>query len=148
MANKIELIVRGLTLHADHVLLCQCVKRGYMYLPGGHVEFGEGASAALVREFEEETGLSIRVGPLVAVSEGTFLHAGETHHEVNLVFHVELLAVATGELPPVPSREKKIAFVWLPLSEVAARDIRPSTAKNLLRSRVDASTCRFDSDMQ
>nr|BFF01005.1 hypothetical protein GCM10020241_26800 [Streptoalloteichus tenebrarius] len=36
-------------------------------MPGGRVEPGESDAAAVAREVEEETGLSVRVGPSVGV---------------------------------------------------------------------------------
>lgn len=39
--------------------------RGLWSLPGGRVEPGEDDAAALVREMAEETGLTVRPGPLV-----------------------------------------------------------------------------------
>ena len=41
--------------------------RGAWSLPGGVVEAGETLQAALVREILEETGLEVRVGPIVEV---------------------------------------------------------------------------------
>lgn len=38
-------------------------------LPGGRCEEGEPAVAAVVREFREETGLAVTVGPLIYVAE-------------------------------------------------------------------------------
>lgn len=38
-------------------------------LPGGRTNEGEGTAEALVREFKEETGLTIEVGPLAYVAE-------------------------------------------------------------------------------
>ncbi|MBY0262673.1 MAG: NUDIX domain-containing protein, partial [Phycisphaerales bacterium] len=85
----IEFIARGVLIAGSRVLLCRNLKHDYLYLPGGHVEFGESAAAALAREFLEEAALPVRVGPLALVSEGTFATKRRGHHEVNLVFHVE-----------------------------------------------------------
>ncbi|HEU5469634.1 MAG TPA: NUDIX domain-containing protein [Actinophytocola sp.] len=43
--------------------------RGKWSLPGGRVETGESDSTALARELLEETGLSVRPGPLVGSVE-------------------------------------------------------------------------------
>jgi len=39
--------------------------RGRWSIPGGRVEPGEDDAAALVREMEEETGLTVQLGPLI-----------------------------------------------------------------------------------
>src|SRR5437870_10907815 len=69
---KIEVIARGVLIRGGKVLLCQNTKHRYCYLPGGHVEFSESATAALAREFLEETGARIGVGGLALVTEGVF----------------------------------------------------------------------------
>ena len=123
MAREIEVIARGLVLRGGDVLLCRNVDRGYLFLPGGHVEFGEPAADALAREFAEESDLAVRVGPLLLATEGGFEQRGKRHHEINLVFHVE---PARGPAPDrVTSRERQIAFDWTPLAAVLERDVRP-----------------------
>lgn len=132
--RQIEVIARGVLIRGNRVLLCQNRKHGYYYLPGGHVEFGESAAAALAREFEEETGLVIRCGTCVLVTEGVFRAGSREHHELNLAFHVQHLDVEADERgdaspSPIPSREADIAFEWVELAAVVDVDLRPASVK-------------------
>lgn len=129
--QPIEVIARGCLLEGSRVLLCRNLKHGYLYLPGGHVEFGESAAAALQREFLEECAMPVRVGNLALVSEGAFPTRKREHHEINLVFHVER---SGGGAKPIQSREEGIAFEWMELAAVADTDIRPLAAKAWLAS--------------
>jgi 8-oxo-dGTP pyrophosphatase MutT (NUDIX family) len=116
---KIELIARGLCLRAGKVLLCKSIKNNYFYLPGGHVDFGETAAAALAREFVEETGLAAKVGSLALIHEHFFRQGPHLRHELNLVFHVEL------DTDQVSSREKKLGFEWIAIDALGELDLRP-----------------------
>lgn len=129
--QHIELIARGLHIASNAVLLCRDVRRGYLYLPGGHVEFGEPAAVALAREIEEELGVQCRVGELIAAHEESFVQSGAVRHEINVMFHVEHLA-GIEPLGPVPSAEDHIAFEWLDLAGAASADIRPASIRAFL----------------
>ena len=62
--------VGAVVIDGDRVVLIkrgQEPLKGRWSLPGGVVETGEGLHAALVREVREETGLDVRVGPVVDV---------------------------------------------------------------------------------
>ena len=64
--------VGAVILDGDRVVLVKRAHeplKGQWSLPGGAVEAGEALEAALVREVAEETGLEIRVGPVVEVVE-------------------------------------------------------------------------------
>ncbi|MFM9995352.1 MAG: NUDIX domain-containing protein [Phycisphaerales bacterium] len=128
-ARNIEVIARAVLLHDGRVLLCRNVSGGYHYLPGGHVEFGEAAAAALAREFVEEANLHVRVGSCALVNENRFEAGGRSHHEINLVFHVEQHPHDPESLDRVQSREAGIAFDWIDLAAVVDLDIRPESAR-------------------
>lgn len=139
IASTIEVLARGLLFHGERVLLCRNVKHGYRYLPGGHVEPGEAAATALAREFLEESGVAVRVGELVCVTEGGFIQKGRPRHEMNLVFHVELAADAPTTAPAAfPSLEPGIAFDWVALSDIPGADLRPGAIRDWVISRVKA----------
>lgn len=135
--GHIEFIARGVAIDrrtgAPRVLLCQSRKRGYSYLPGGHVEFGETAAEALKREILEEMGIPCTVGPPLQVHECSFHDGKVRRHEINILFHVEHIGVPGAPQPdPAPSIEKHIAFEWVPLADIAARDVRPDRARDWL----------------
>jgi ADP-ribose pyrophosphatase YjhB (NUDIX family) len=139
-ALEVEVISRGISIVDGRVLLCKNLKHGYYYLPGGHVEFGETAAAALSREYQEEAGVDIKVGELAFVHEHIFRQGRRVRHELNLVFHVELPSAN------VASQEDKIAFEWADLASIAERDIRPEAARMWL-SRPIGGTIRFESEL-
>jgi 8-oxo-dGTP diphosphatase len=126
---EIELIARGLCRRGDRILLCKSIKNNYLYLPGGHIEFGETAAAALAREFMEETGEVAAAGNLALVHEHFFRQGPRLHHELNFVFHVEHMP------EKVTSREKKIAFEWVAIADLPDLDVRPEFHRTwLMRS--------------
>lgn len=136
-----EVISRGILLEQGRVLLCRSVKDGYAYLPGGHIEFGEPAIAALRREYLEECGIELGQGHLVAITEELFEGPKRVHHEVNLVFHVERKGLFG--LEPPRTREPKILFEWIPLAECGSTDIRPATIVSLLSNYSPSRTLCF-----
>lgn len=132
--EQIEVIARALIVSKGHVLVCGGVKSDYRYLPGGHVEFGEPAGKALLRELHEEAKLTGKVGDLLLVSENAFKGKGGQHHEVNLVFHVELTGKqfrdGTSPPPPVRSAEPELRFEWVTAKQLKRADIRPAEMRD------------------
>jgi mutator protein MutT len=90
---------------------------GYWEFPGGKIEPGETARGAVEREFEEEVGLGVTVGPLLAVVE----HAYE-HGRVKL--HAYWCVHRSGE----PVNRGVQAHRWVTCGELATCSFPPANA--------------------
>ena len=64
--------------------------RGRWFLPGGGVQHGESPPDSLRREMEEESGLTVSLGPLLDVlSDVRTLPDGVSLHTVRLIYRVD-----------------------------------------------------------
>ena len=84
----------GLAWHDDRLLAAEVLDdagrlKGVRPL-GGAVEFGESWTTALVREFEEEPGLTVAVTGEPVVLENIYTHEGAMGHEVVFAADVRL----------------------------------------------------------
>ena len=114
-------------LDEDRVLL---VKRGQeplkgrWSLPGGVVEIGESLSEALMREVREETGLTIRVGPLVEV-----LDRIDRGPDGRVAYHyviLDFLGTPTSGQPVHGFDADEVC--WAAASDLARYDVTAATA--------------------
>ena len=136
--SVLEVIARGACVVEGKILLCHGKNSGLTYLPGGHVEFGETAREALVRELAEETGRGARAGRFLGCCEHSFVQNGEPHAEINLVF--ELAVEGASPQRPVEAAEDWIGFVWHPLDALAGAHFEPAALGGQLAAWLSQQT--------
>jgi len=90
MKKEIEVLVRAIIQSKDKILVCKKIEKKYYFFPGGHIEFGENAKKALVRELKEELDLKMKKCSFIGGSEHLFVEDGKKRHEINLVFDVKV----------------------------------------------------------
>ncbi|TDQ40454.1 NUDIX hydrolase [Aureibacillus halotolerans] len=108
MSDSIQIRVTGILIEVDKIVLVkQTVSPSRNWsLPGGRLEQGESLETALIREFLEETGLSIEVIKL--------LYVCEVPTNVPAVIHVSFLVKRISGEIKLPTNE----FDENPISDV------------------------------
>lgn len=115
----IELIARAVCVKENKLLLCKAKNINWYYFPGGHVEFGEPAKAALARELKEELGVTAEVQDFLGAAENAYQRDGTVIHELNLVF---ACSVPDTNLQ---SRESHLEFFWISLDDARNVSTKP-----------------------
>jgi len=96
--SRIRAISVGLLIHDGRVLLESYPANGrhaeFLRVPGGGIEFGETAAAAVVREFREELDAPLDEVELLAVTENIYDAPGGGGHEIVHVYRVSSTALA------------------------------------------------------
>ncbi|HXQ48535.1 MAG TPA: NUDIX hydrolase [Thermoplasmata archaeon] len=130
--------VGGVLIRGGKVLVNRAVYRTRFTIPSGYVDPGESLEAALVREFEEETGLSVRVGRLLLVRHKV-ITAEES--DVYFAFAVEHLAGEPSARPPEIAELREV-----PIDEALEADWIAELSRLAIRfgSKPDAAWPRSD----
>ncbi len=119
--QRLRVRVFGLCHHDDRLLLVRhralLHDGSFWEPPGGGVEFGESLTDAVAREFLEETGLVVRVGSFLFLSElqQPPLHAVELFFEV----FPETVDAVLGHDPELADSTLQ-ELAWLTWEQIAA----------------------------
>ncbi len=126
--NSIRIRVAGILIQDQKILLVRHEKNGksYFLLPGGGIEYGETASEALIREFNEEVGLSIEVGKLVFVQDS--IPPNRHRHVLNLYFLVK-----TSNFNIIVTQDNVLKSAgYYPFDNFAAMTVNPDIKAEIL----------------
>lgn len=133
--NKLRVRVCGILIENGKILLIKhrsLGKNGILWAPpGGGMLFGENAEETIKREFEEETGLKIKVERYLFIHE--FLNP--PLHAIELFFEVSQVGgeLNTGYDPEMDKNEQIITEVaYLEMDEI--KEIDPNSIHNVLRN--------------
>ncbi|HTS33451.1 MAG TPA: NUDIX domain-containing protein [Thermoplasmata archaeon] len=128
----VRLGVGGVLLQSGRALVNRAVYRTRFTIPGGYVEAGESLVGALAREFEEETGVTVRVGRLL-LTYHKVLNAQES--DVYFAFALDHLAGQPTARPPEIAEVREVSVAeaegatWI--SGVSRTAIRLATQPSL-----------------
>ena len=119
--------VGGIAVHDGCLLVEHDVKRGFCFVPGGRVEYGENAVQALSRELDEEMGGGVEIGRLVIVADNLFELDGIRYQEAGLYFLMEFPPghPVLGREGRFEAEEPNLVYQWIPLDELKEAELFP-----------------------
>ena len=126
------------------VLLVRRTDDGYWVLPGGRVEVGESASAAVIREVAEEAGVAITVTGLTGVYSDPG-HVLAYPHEDRIY---QQLAVCFRAFTPVhntqPDHDETSGAAWFDPEQATQLVMRQAMRQRLTDALTEPNRAHFD----
>jgi ADP-ribose pyrophosphatase YjhB (NUDIX family) len=104
--------VYGLLLQNGKLLITKENIKGQEVIkfPGGGLQFGEGIKDALVREFQEELGISVRVMQFIYINDFYVQSAIDANYQVIAIYY---LVKSDEKLPTHTFVRNNILFEWI-----------------------------------
>jgi ADP-ribose pyrophosphatase YjhB (NUDIX family) len=126
------------------ILLVRRADDGYWELPGGRVEVGESASAAVVREVAEEAGATIEITRLAGVYSDpghvlAYPHGEGIYQQFAVCFHATTLA---GEVQP--DHDETSAAAWFDPEQATQLGMHPAMRQRLTDALAEPHRAHFD----
>ena len=81
-ADRFQMRAAGIALKNGRVLIQNIAGDTTTFLTGGRMEQGEASAATVVREMEEEFGVTVGLGPMAYLLETFFTDRGMRFHEI------------------------------------------------------------------
>jgi 8-oxo-dGTP pyrophosphatase MutT (NUDIX family) len=129
MTTTFHYVVRGVLIDSGRLLVAQAKRANNTFLPGGHIDAGEGARTALAREFKEEMDLDVVVGDFIGAVENQWQTGEVINSEINLLFAVSI----KGENTDVVSQEPHLDFYWHDIKAIEDINLKPSPLVEIIR---------------
>jgi ADP-ribose pyrophosphatase YjhB (NUDIX family) len=128
----------------EQILLVRRADDGYWELPGGRVEVGESASAAVIREVAEEAGVTIKVSRLAGVYSDpghvlAYAHEAAIYQQFAVCFH----AVTTA-CDAQPDHHETTAAAWFTPEQARQLSMHPAMRQRLTNALADPDLAHFD----
>ena len=125
--EKFNIRVYGLLVQNGKVLITDEIRHGKKMtkFPGGGLEFGEGTKEGLLREFQEELNVKIKLGDLFYINDFFQISSFNSKEQLlSIYYFVELISgeINSTEIPFNFESNEPQCFRWVSLKEIMEND--------------------------
>tara|TARA_B100001121_G_C18411745_1_gene490453 strand:- start:72 stop:503 length:432 start_codon:yes stop_codon:yes gene_type:complete len=126
--SRFNIRVYGLLIQEGKVLITDEIRSGVEMtkFPGGGLEFGEGVTDCLMREFREELNIKIKVLDLFYINDFYQVSSFSSSDQLlSIYYRVSLVDgnIQTTETPFLFETEEPQCFRWLDLNQITKNDV-------------------------
>ena len=107
----------------DRILMMKRADDGRWDFPGGSLDLGENAASTVVREVEEETGITVSIERLLGIRSEPVLWTYPNGDQTQSVDSVFLCTPESGEATPDNYESTDVA--WVPIGDLVTMDLHP-----------------------
>ena len=135
---------------ADHKILAMHDERSpYFYLPGGRVKLGETAEHAVIREVQEELGITLKISRPLWLNQAFFTEDvdGLCYHELCIYFLMDISDTSlhkNGAVFTLTEGSHTHTFEWLPFERLKDEYFYPLFLKKEIFHLPEALTIRTE----
>lgn len=134
--NNWQQSVTGVLINNNKVLLARHTYgagKNLLIVPGGYVEYGETPQNAIVREYKEETGITVVPRDIIAIRFNM--------KDWYVAFSLEYVGGnATSD------NDENSEVVWLEIKDALTRDDVPDLTKKLIQSAINSNNALVETD--
>jgi 8-oxo-dGTP pyrophosphatase MutT (NUDIX family) len=147
--EKFNYRVCAVILNEERVLAMQDERSPYYYLPGGRVKLGETAEDAVIRELEEELGVTTRIIRPLWLNQGFFKEDvdGLQYHEICIYFLMDISGtdlLSKGNQFSMQEGTHRHTFEWLKFEQLQHEYFYPIFIKKEIFHLPDTFTLRAE----
>lgn len=147
--EKFNYRVCAVILNEERVLAMQDERSPYYYLPGGRVKLGETAEDAVIRELEEELGVTTRIIRPLWLNQGFFKEDvdGLQYHEICIYFLMDISGtdlLSKGNQLSMQEGTHRHTFEWLKFEQLQHEYFYPIFIKKEIFHLPDTFTLRAE----
>lgn len=148
-SHKFNYRVCGIVTHDKKILAMHDERSPYYYLPGGRVKMGETAEQAILREIEEELGISARIIRPLWLNQGFFTEDVDklNYHELCIYFLLDISGTGLqdrGNKFTLYERQHIHEFEWLPFDQLKNEYFYPIFLKTEISNLPENFTIRTE----